>query len=54
MSSSEAQKLADEKELDLVLIAPTAKPPVCKIMNHGKFLYEQTKKIKKLKRIKRL
>lgn len=50
VSSSEAQKLADEKELDLVLIAPTAKPPVCKIMNYGKFLYEQTKKDKEAKK----
>jgi len=50
VSSSEAQKLADEKELDLVLIAPTAKPPVCKIMNYGKFVYEQTKKDKEAKK----
>lgn len=50
VSSSEAQKIADEKELDLVLIAPTAKPPVCKIMNYGKFLYEQTKKDKEAKK----
>ena len=37
---------ASEKELDLVEIAPTAKPPVCKIMDFGKFIYEQRKKEK--------
>ncbi len=50
LSSREAQKIADEKELDLVLIAPSAKPPVCKIMNYGKFLYEQTKKDKEARK----
>ncbi|WP_205598703.1 translation initiation factor IF-3 [Clostridium niameyense] len=50
LSSREAQKIADERELDLVLIAPSAKPPVCKIMNYGKFLYEQTKKDKEARK----
>ena len=50
ISSREAQKLADEKELDLVMISPTANPPVCKIMDLGKFIYEQTKKEKEAKK----
>ena len=41
-----AQKIADEKEMDLVLISPNAKPPVCKIMDYGKFKFEQAKKEK--------
>jgi translation initiation factor IF-3 len=36
--------MADEVELDLVEIVPTAEPPVCRIMNYGKFVFEQTKK----------
>ena len=36
VSSREAQKIADERKLDLVKIAPTAKPPVCRIMDYGK------------------
>ena len=50
MSSKEAQKLADEAGLDLVKIAPTAKPPVCKIVDYGKFKYEQTRKEKEAKK----
>lgn len=38
--------MAEEKELDLVMISPTANPPVCKIMDYGKFIYEQSKKDK--------
>ena len=41
MSGREAQQLAYEKHLDLVEIAPTAKPPVCRIMDYGKYRYEQ-------------
>ena len=44
MSLSEAQKLADDVDMDLVEIAPTAKPPVCRVMDHGKFIFEQKKK----------
>ena len=44
MSAREAQKLAEEAGLDLVKIAPTAKPPVCKIVDYGKFRYEQARK----------
>lgn len=46
----EALKIAEEKELDLVLISPTANPPVCKIMDFGKFIYEQTKKDKEARK----
>lgn len=46
----EVLKRAEEKELDLVMIAPTGKPPVCKIMDYGKFIYEQTKKDKEAKK----
>lgn len=44
MSSAEALKLAEDAELDLLLIAPTAKPPVCRIMDYSKFRYEQVRK----------
>ena len=50
MSSADAQKLAYEKELDLVKIAPNAVPPVCKIMDYGKFRFEQLKKEKEAKK----
>lgn len=46
MSAREAQILADEAGLDLVKIAPQAKPPVCKIIDYGKFRYEQSRKEK--------
>lgn len=45
-----ALKLAEEQNLDLVLISPRANPPVCKIMNYGKFIYEQSKKEKKARK----
>ncbi|OIP65641.1 MAG: translation initiation factor IF-3 [Nitrospirae bacterium CG2_30_53_67] len=41
---SEALRICEEKGLDLVEIAPTAKPPVCRIMDYGKFLYQKSKK----------
>ena len=44
MSAKEALKLAEAAELDLVKIAPTAKPPVCKIIDYGKYRYEQARK----------
>ena len=50
MSSREAQKLADEAGLDLVKIAPTAKPPVCKIVDYGKYSYEQARKEKEARK----
>ena len=46
MSSMQAQRLADEQELDLVKISPNAIPPVCKIMDYSKFKYEQAKRDK--------
>ena len=46
VSSSEAQAKADEANLDLVCIAPQATPPVCKIIDYGKFKFEQAKKEK--------
>lgn len=50
LSSKEAQKLADERKLDLVKIAPTAKPPVCKIMDYGKYRFDQAKKEKEARK----
>ena len=50
MSSRDAQKLAREKNLDLVKIAPQATPPVCKIMDYGKYVFEQTKREKEAKK----
>ena len=50
MSAREAQALADEAGLDLIKIAPTAKPPVCKIADYGKFRYEQARKEKEAKK----
>ena len=44
MSARDAMKIAREAELDLVKIAPTAKPPVCKIIDYGKYKYEQARK----------
>ncbi|MFM2038339.1 MAG: hypothetical protein RL432_1278 [Bacteroidota bacterium] len=49
MSVSAALALADEQELDLVEISPNAKPPVCKIMDYRKFMYNQKRKQKELK-----
>ena len=48
--TTEALKIADNEGLDLVLIAPDAKPPVCKIMDYGKFRYQQEKKKKEAKK----
>ena len=53
MSAKDAQKLADEQGVDLIKIAPTAKPPVCKIMDYGKFRYEQTRREKEAKKKQR-
>lgn len=50
MSSREAQKIADEKHLDLVKISPAAKPPVCRIMDYGKYRFEQAKKEKEARK----
>ena len=50
MSSREAMKIAREAELDLVMIAPQAKPPVCKIIDYGKYRYELARKEKEAKK----
>lgn len=50
MSAKEAYKLAQEAELDLVKIAPTAKPPVCKIIDYGKYRYELARKEKEARK----
>lgn len=44
VSTEEAVRIAQEAELDLVEVAPNAEPPVCRVMDYGKFLYERTKK----------
>ena len=50
MSAKDALKLAEEAGVDLVKIAPTAKPPVCKIVDYGKYKYELTRKEKEAKK----
>lgn len=50
MSARDAMKKAEEAELDLVKIAPTAKPPVCKIIDYGKYRYELARKEKEAKK----
>ena len=50
MSAAEARKLAEEADLDLVKISPGAKPPVCKIIDYGKYKYEKTRKEKDAKK----
>lgn len=50
MNTREAQALADEKNLDLVKVSPNAKPPVCKILDYGKFRYEEIQRLKEAKK----
>ena len=50
MSAKQALKIAEEKNLDLVKIAPQAKPPVCKIMDYSKYRFEQAKKEKEARK----
>lgn len=54
MSSEAALEIAEEHGYDLVKVAPDAKPPVCKIMDYGKFRYEQQKKVKENKQKQRV
>ena len=54
MSSEEALKISEEQGYDLVKIAPNATPPVCRIMDYGKFKFEQTKKEKEAKKNQRV
>ena len=50
MSAAQAQRIADEQGLDLVKISPPATPPVCKLMDYGKFRFEQGKREKEAKK----
>ena len=54
MSAEDALKIAVEKEMDLVMIAPGSKPPVCKIMDYGKFRFDQMKKEKENRKNQRV
>ena len=54
MSAAEALRIAEEKELDLVKIAPGSNPPVCRIMDYGKYRFEQAKKEKEAKKNQRI
>lgn len=54
MPIAAALRLAVEKELDLVEVAPQAKPPVCRLMDYGKFKYEQSKREKEAKKKQRV
>ena len=54
MSKSEAQRIADFRNLDLVNISPAAKPPVCKIMNYGKYRFDMIKKDKESKKTQKV
>ncbi|MEW6695964.1 MAG: translation initiation factor IF-3 [Bacillota bacterium] len=54
MSVKDALRIAEEKQLDLVEVAPQAKPPVCRIMDFGKFKYEQSKRDKEAKKKQRI
>ena len=54
MSAQEALKIAAEREMDLVKIAPGSNPPVCKVMDYGKYRFEQTKKEKEAKKNQRV
>ncbi|WP_297434969.1 translation initiation factor IF-3 [uncultured Clostridium sp.] len=50
LDTRDVKRMAEEQDLDLVMISPTAVPPVCKLMDYGKQLYEQTKKEKEAKK----
>ena len=54
MPPKEAMKIAQGKGLDLVEVAPSANPPVCKIMDHGRFKYEQSKKEREARKKQRI
>ena len=54
MSGEEALRIAEERDMDLVLISPQAKPPVCRIMDYGKYRFEQTKKEKEARKNQRI
>lgn len=50
MPIEEALQIAYDKDLDLVLVSPNSKPPVCRIMNHGKYMFEKSKREKEQRR----
>ena len=50
IDTKEANRIADERELDLVLVSETADPPVCRIMDYGKYKFEQEKKARAMKK----
>jgi len=50
MSSREAQNIANDANLDLVKVSPNAKPPVCKVLDYGKFRYEEMRRLKDAKK----
>ena len=50
LALSEALALAEQQQLDLVEVSPTAVPPVCRIMDYGKFKYQQSKKLQEAKK----
>lgn len=50
MSARQALELAEERQLDLVKIAPTARPPVCKLMDYGKYRFEQSKREREIRK----
>ncbi len=54
MSSREALQRAEEEGLDLVLISPNAEPPVCKIIDYGKYKFEQTKRLKEQRKAQKI
>ena len=54
MSSREALSVADERGLDLVLISPNANPPVCKVMDYGKYKFEQQKRLKEQRKAQKV
>lgn len=53
MSPKDAQKIADDNDLDLVKVSPNAKPPVCKILDYGKFRYQEIRRQKEAKKNQR-
>lgn len=53
LTPAEALRIAEEQDLDLVKISPQAKPPVCKLMNYGKFRFEQSKREKEARKNQR-
>lgn len=54
IKTEEALRLARESDLDLVMVSPNAKPPVCKIMDYSKYIYEQSKKLKLAKKSQKI